>query len=175
MTATDTAVPTLPNWLTAHESSMDKTRFPVTKEHLEMERLTFEAVFETVLDRIVEGQPILSYLKEDPREVDYPRFLRWIRKDPERVARYEEAQEIGTEALLEKMDEIAEGTQSPEDIERSKLRLAQYKFKVQAWNKRRYGGEKEQATSFGMGGVTINISQVESPYEKVINPKVIDG
>lgn len=105
--------------------------------------MTFETVFETILDEIVEGRGVKSYLARDPREIDYGRFMRWIDKDSERVKRYEEAQRIGTEAIMEDMDDIAAGTDSLEEIERSKLRLAQAKFKVQSWNKRKYGDTKQ--------------------------------
>lgn len=170
--------PTIPDWLTAHDTTKCPTklpRFPRTKEHLELEELTFSAVFENVLDVIIEGGHVMQFLREDPRDINYGRFQKWIKKDKERLRRYEEAQEIGTEALLEKMDQIAAGTEGdggiPEDIERSKLRLAQYKFKVQSWNRRRYGNEKEVAQPFGAGGIVINIGAVDSPYanEKVVN------
>lgn len=172
------AVSPIPDWLTAHNTDVCPTklpRFPRTKEHLELEELTFAAVFENILDVIIEGGHVIQYLKEDPRDINYGRFQKWIKKDKERQRRYEEAQEIGTEALLEKMDMIAAGTEVemgiPEDIERSKLRLAQLKFKVQSWNKRRYGNEKETVQPFGAGGIVINIGAVDSPYanEKVVS------
>lgn len=167
----------LPDWLSLAPTPRQQTsnpKYPRTKEELAIEQMTFEAVFEKVLDVIVEGQGVREFLRTDTRRVDYGRFLRWIREDKERLARYEEAQEIGTEAILETMDEIAAGTHSMEDIERSKLRLAQYKFKVQAWNKRRYGTDKETPTPFGSGGITINISAVDVPTTigNVIEQKV---
>ena len=172
---TSAATP-LPPWLSSFDPKDQNSvvttleKYPRTKAHLEIEKITFESVFETILDEIVEGRGASTYIKADPRNVNYGRFMKWIQADKDRRMRYEEAQEIATEAILEKMDEIAAGTESPEDIERSKLRLAQYKFKVQAWNKRRYGGEKEVAQPFGVGGVTINITAVESPYttEKLV-------
>jgi hypothetical protein len=138
---------TLPDWLSSAPTPAQQTalpRFPVTADQVHNEMITFEAAFEPVLDILVEGGSVTSYIDNDPRNINYGRFMRWIKKDPTRVQRYEEAQEIGTEALLEKMDRIADGTDNEmEDIDRSKLRLAQYKFKVQSHNKRRYGESKQ--------------------------------
>lgn len=146
ITPADLVPAPLPDWLTAYSDPTALTKlvkFPRTVAHVELELMTFEAAFESVLDEIVAGRSVTEFIQNDPRGIDYGRFLRWIKKDKSRTQRYEEAQEIGTEALLERMDRIAEGTDNLEDIERSKLRLAQYKFKVQAWNKRRYGDSKQ--------------------------------
>ena len=147
---------TLPDWLSTAptpEQQIALPRFPITADQVHTEQITFEAAFEPVLDILVEGGSVTKYIENDIRNINYGRFMRWIKKDPTRVQRYEEAQEIGTEALLEKMDRIADGTDNEmEDIDRSKLRLSQYKFKVQSHNKRRYGESKQVELS-----TTVNI------------------
>jgi hypothetical protein len=69
--------------------------------------------------------------------------MRWVKKNPERQSRFEEAQEIASELLVYQSDAIAEGSESMEDIERSKLRLKQNEFKIKAWNRKRYGDSKQ--------------------------------
>jgi hypothetical protein len=162
----------LPDWLTAHDPNTCPTkppRLPRTKDHIELEELNFATVFETVLDVVIEGGSVVTYLREYPTKINYGRFQKWLRKDKERQRLYEEAQEIGTEALLEKMDEIAAGTDTLEDIERSKLRLAQYKFKVQAWNKRRYGDLKQVELNV----TTVNMRELLDQRENQL--RILDG
>lgn len=162
----------LPDWLSAHDQSRCPTklpRFPRTQEHRELEELQFSTVFEHILDEIISGNSVTAFLRNYPTPINYGRFQRWIRADTSRKALYEEAQEIGTEALLEKMDDIAAGIESLEDIERSKLRLAQYKFKVQAWNKRRYGDLKQVEMSV----TTINPRELLELREQQL--RALDG
>lgn len=151
----DKAPAHLPSWLSPYSSPQEQTtltKFPRTRHHLELEELVFNNFFETFVDAIVtNGQP-LRVIEADPRNIDPGRFMRWIKKDPERQSRLEEAQEIASELLVYQSDAIAEGTDSMEDIERSKLRLKQNEFKIKAWNKRRYGDTKQ---------VDINVTTID--------------
>jgi hypothetical protein len=141
-------------------------RYPATRQQLALEERVFSTIFESILDEIVAGGSVRDWIKSDPREINNGRFRRWIAADKERTQRYEEAQRIGTEEMLDICDEIAKGSDSMEDIERSKLRLKWYEFKIRSWNKQRYGAEKEISQPFGQQGIVINISAVESPYVK---------
>lgn len=142
----------LPEWLTSHREhynpdDLDNPEVPIkykrTVIHDDLELINFEAAFETLLDHIAEGKTFTGFVNADPRGLDPGRFKRWIRKDKERLARYEEANLIGTEMLEDMNMMIAEGTHTVEDIERSKLRIATNRDKMKAWNKPRYGDSKQ--------------------------------
>ena len=136
----------LPDWLSATPDPADQVRlpkFPRSKERIEMEEMIFDIFFETFVDAIVTNANPLAVIRADPRGIDPGRFMRWIRRDKTRQERFEEAQEIASELLVYQNDDIAEGADSMEDIERSKLRLKQNEFKIKSWNKRRYGDSKQ--------------------------------
>ena len=140
----------LPDWLTAYTPEEQRAmengtlvKYPRTKAHMELELQTFDIFFERFLDAVTVGDDLAQTIAGNPHNIDPGRFMRWIKKDPERTSRFEEAQEIATELILSKMDRIAEGVDNMEDIERSKLRLKQYEFKIKAWNKKRYGDTKQ--------------------------------
>jgi hypothetical protein len=166
----------LPDWLSGYtqeereeHESLDQTavrlqKYPRTREQLQLEQQVFDIFFERFLDVVTVGEDWVSLIKNDPRGIDRARFMRWIKKDKDRQARFEEAQEIASEFEVCLMGRIADGTDTLEDLERAKLRLKHKEFVVKSHNKRRYGAEKEAAAPFGAGGITINIGSVESPY-----------
>lgn len=177
----DNCTQQLPDWLSAAPPvTKDHSflpRYPRTKDELELEQATFEALFERVLDGIAEGLSTTLLVSEDPRKPNYGRFIRWIKKDPERTRRYEEAQEIATEYIMAQMDMIADGTEDNlEDLERSKLRLAHYKFKLQVYNRRRYG-DKQQVEVTNNTTVSIRniLEEREKRLQQLSNPNIVDG
>ena len=143
----------LPAWLTV-------PTYPTTKDQRDLQRLVHETVFEAFLDHIIEGRSGTHFIRTDPRDLSYGRFMAWVKSNPDRNKRYEEAREIGTEAVLEDMKAIADGEgDSVEDVQRSTLRVNVRKIELQAWNKRRYGAEKE----VGGGSVQVVICRDGTP------------
>lgn len=95
----------------------------------------------------------MDVLRADARDIDYSQFLRWIHSSPERKGRYHEAQEIGAEVIASEMIRIADGEDSGEDVQRSRLRIDTRKFLVGVWSKRyREKGPGEVA-------VNVNVTQ----------------
>ena len=145
--------PTLPDWLSAYsdEDSIENVklaRYPRTQEERLLELQVFDIVFEQALDRIIMGESVMYYLRNDPRIVNYGRFMQWIDKDADRKHRYNEAQRLGSEALLEINDRLAAGDDIPmggipRDIERDKMMIRQNEFKIRTWNKGKYGDTKQ--------------------------------
>ena len=165
----------VPNWLTIHESN-DDPKYPRTKEQRELQVATFEVVFETVLDRIVEGSPVRDVILNDPRGIDLPTFLRWVHSSDKRKARYVEAQELATEIVLEEMQRIADAIDNPlEDVARSKLRCDIRNLKLKAWNRKKFGDAKQIENTGSTGGVTVIIGEVQSPHAKLVSGVTIDG
>lgn len=158
----------LPDWLSAHpDPAAQQVRFKRTPVHRELELITFEAILDKVLEELTMGVPVSTTLAEDVRQPHYGRFQLWLHDDPARLIRYRKAQMVSTEASIEKMDRIAEGTDTLEDIERSKLRLAQEKFKVQTWNRQRYGDSKQVEIT---NNTTIDIrALIEKRDQQLLN------
>lgn len=163
----------IPAWLLPIDEGLP--RYPSTKLEREIEQLVFEALFERVLDQLVEGKAVKNFVESDPRQVSFGRFMRWVRKDPNRKSRYDEAQLIGTEVLAEEMKEIADGTDSPEDVNRSKLRVDTRWRLMQANNREKYGAEKTTVSSPFANGVTIVIGDVKPAHPQLVEGITIDG
>ena len=123
--------------------------------------ITYEALFERVLEAVMEGESIGEVVKKDPRNVSYGNFLAWIKRDPQREKRYNEARKVGADAVMEKMKEIADGD-GMEDVQRSKLRVDVRKMEIQAWNRERYGDGETRGGNVS-GGITIVIGSVKPP------------
>lgn len=113
----------------------------------------FEMVFENVMDVIVDGEGAKQFIDRDPRNINYGRFVRWVHKNPERLERFKEAYKLGTYANLEKMRAIAEGSDTPEDVQRSSLRWKHFEFEAKALNREQFGDTKQ---------VDVNVSNVIS-------------
>lgn len=181
MATTDATPTTLPDWMTIHPTQEDPplARFPRTREEREWERIVFESIFETVLDHAIEGKSIKTLINSDPRGVTYGRFMQWLKRDTERFAQYEEAREIGAEAIMEEMKEIADGLTTMEDVQRSQLRVNVRKIELQAWNRKRYGDKQqiEQTVTVDLSGAMEKAQRrlEQRAREKVIEGEVVNG
>ena len=138
---------TLPEWLVPAIE-----RFPTTHEKRELKNMVFEMVFERTVEQLAEGRSLLAIVKEDPRNINYHQFQSWIKKDPDRKQRSEQAREDGPEYLMEQCKEIADAENSSEDVQRSRLRIEVRKMEMMAWNRKRYG-ERAQVEN----NVTIDL------------------
>lgn len=158
---TSTTVEQLPDWLTALPPE-DPVRYPRTKEHLAVQKMTYETLFERVIEGVEGGETVTAIVKADPRNIDLGNFLGWIRRNPERLARFEDAKQNGTIVLEEKMVAIAIGADSMDDTQRAKLQVDTIKWIMQVWNRKRYGAEKDQTSNNPFAnGVTIVIGDVQ--------------
>ena len=160
----------LPAWLVPVQHDQ---KFPRTKDHKEITRITYEALFERVVENMEVGVTASSTVKNDPRNVDLGNFMGWVRKDPERLSRFEEAKKNGMLILGDRLLEIVEDTESMEDVQRTKLRVDTLKWVMQSWDKRYRTSEKSDMAQSGQ--VTVVISQVESPYRQIESGVTIDG
>lgn len=107
------------------------------------EMTTFEATFDRVLEIVSTGQPLRAALGDDPRNLDYARFLRWVMSDERRKERYYEAQATGSEVVATQMLEIADASDTMEDVQRSTLRINTRKWLMGVWNRKRFGEVKQ--------------------------------
>lgn len=125
----------------------------VKRARVELEMLSYEAVFERALENIAAGQPLSATIEEDHRSINYHRFLSWVHKDEHRKARYYEAQEVGAEVVAAQMLEIADADDTLEDVQRSTLRINTRKWLLGVWNRKRFGDVKQIEQN-----VTIDLS-----------------
>ena len=157
----------LPSWL--EETHAPSTTSPTTQSThrgiAPYRELQFENLFESALDRLSLGHQLIDICDDDPRRISAAEFMRWIKKDKDRYARYKESQEIAAEFLVYSALKAANGNDSMNDVNRDKL-IAETSLKIAgAWSPKRYGKEQGMLTpNSGSGGIVINIGQVESPY-----------
>lgn len=114
----------------------------------------FAKMFDWVLERIAQGEPLGNILNRDPRSPDVGRFIRWIMSDDDRRTQYEKALEsYGEIMFIEDMLRIADADESMEDTARSKLKLdTRWKF-LAVCNRKRFGDIKqvEQNVTIDLG------------------------
>jgi hypothetical protein len=130
----------LPTWLSAPDPVPETTRSTqITREVL---HASYEALFMRVIDEMSRGKGLHQVLKSDNRGIDYNDFYRWIKKDSQRKALYEEAQELLAELRAGELVEIADAEDSIEDVNRSKLKIETRKWLMGMHYKKRYGETK---------------------------------
>ena len=137
-------LPEVPSWM------LPAT--PLAKLRLDNELTTFENALDGLLEHVAAGNPLSAAVERDPRDISYSRLLAWIHRDPARVERYRQAQEIGAEVVADQMIEIADG-EGLEDVNRSTLRINTRKWLLGVWNRKRYGEVKqiEQNVNIDLG------------------------
>ncbi len=164
-----TSAPEMPDWLAAPTPSLPKTRqdTPTNREIMFMQ---FEYMFDHVLEQLAGGKTIKQTLDKDPRGYESAVYIDWIKKDPQRTSRYENAQLLFAEQLGAEIIEISDAEDSAEDVQRSKLRIDSRKWLMGVYNKRRYGETK----TIEMGGSISIIDALSAAQARVIEGEVID-
>jgi len=135
-----------------HKKLVHKTR--------ELRELSYNAIFEVILDRISEGISLKESIRSDARDIDYADFIRWIHRNLDRKLRYYEAQEIGSETIASEIIDIADGNNSLEDVQRSRLRIEARQFLMKTWNRKRFG-EVKQLEFGGTISITNALQQAD--------------
>lgn len=173
--------PSLPTWLTADSvtssqshatvSSSDKRKLsPETREMLHSQ---YEYVFMRVISEMAQGQPLHQILAQEGRELDYNDFYRWMKKDPQRVSLFQEAQELRSEFHAGEILQIADAADSLEDVQRSRLRIETRRWLMGAHNKKRYGESKQIELNTSIS-ITDALNQAQQRLENYIEGEVIE-
>jgi hypothetical protein len=151
----------LPNWLQPPIFTpstvfclSDVDAFPRTKEDIELREATYNNLFEHVLDAVSGGRSLVGLVRNDPRNIEYGRFLRWIMKSKSRQSRYEEAKKAAAELLVGQIMSIAdevvdEATGLPNDPVWAKIKIDNRWKLAAAWNKKEYGDRKHVEMQIG--------------------------
>jgi hypothetical protein len=113
----------------------------------------FESAFERMMETIESGQPLTAALEMYPLPIDYTRFLAWVNRDETRRLRYYEAQATAAEVVAQQMLDIADASDTIEDVQRSTLRINTRKWLLGVWNRKRFGETRqiEQTVTIDLG------------------------
>lgn len=167
--------PSLPSWLSAdsvdssHSSAPDKRK--PSPETREMILAQYEHVFMRVISEMAKGQPLHMVLEQEGRTLDYNDFYRWIKKDSQRYALFQEAQELRSEFHAGEILQIADATDSLEDVQRSRLRIETRRWLMGAHNKKRYGETKQIELNTSIS-ITDALAQANA---RLVQAEIIDG
>ena len=178
----DTQAPTstthepLPGWLAPeplpyYHPSVVQAKQSLRENQRAIEHLTFESLFEDVLDKVREGGMLVNQMFEnDPRAPSYARFISWVYRDESRRARYDEAQLAGAEVIKQQMLIIADADDSLEDVNRSTLRINTRKWMLGVMDKKRFGDTKQIDQT-----VTINLQDaMQVAQERLDRSRTVD-
>ena len=166
----------LPQWLAPeplpyYHPEVIKTKQQLRENQRAIEQVTFESLFDDVLDVVREGRMLVNQMFEnDPRAPSYARFISWVYRDESRRARYEEAQMVGAEVIKQDMLTIADANDSLEDVNRSTLRINTRKWMLGVMDKKRFGDTKQIDQT-----VTINLGDaMREAQERLDRSRVVD-
>lgn len=169
---TQTKVSTLPDWL----SVPDPPAPPVTRDARALLHLSYEQIFERVIEDVYRGHSLQSLVQGDPRIVSVEDFMRWVKRDPLRFNRFVEAQEGRTEFLAGEILEISDGlgagtsADSNDIVQRDRLRIETRKWLMGAHNRKKYG-ESKQIEIAGSVSIVEALAQAQA---RVIEGEVVD-
>ncbi len=166
----------LPGWLVPeplpyYHPEVIKTKQQLRENQRAIEQVTFESLFDDVLDVVREGRMLVNQMFEnDPRAPSYARFISWVYRDESRRARYEEAQMVGAEVIKQDMLTIADASDSLEDVNRSTLRINTRKWMLSVMDKKRFGDTKQIDQT-----VTINLQDaMQVAQERLDRARTVD-
>lgn len=156
----------LPDWLTAGEPLAPT----LSREARSLSPLQFEAVFPRVMDMIADGCNMTDALDQLPIHINSGAFRRWVKKDPMRAQHLKDAEELRSEVWADKMMKHALGEYELEDVNRSKLAVDSYKWRIAADNRRKYGETKQ----IELGGQISITAALAAAQARVIDAEVVE-
>jgi len=149
----------LPEWLISNQPepglpTVLRKSHQLSSEQRQLEKQTFAIAFESALEYMADGGLFEQFCRNYHTPLSKARFITWICKDERRKAAYYNAKEILAETMEEELLRIAdglnhEGLPSPEEVQRSIVRINTRKWLMEKFNRRRYGDVKhiEQNTT----------------------------
>ena len=156
----------LPEWMLP-TPALKKER---TRLRREVTHTLYEQMFEHVMDGLSSGISLKAILKDDFRDIDYRSFYCWMIRDEKRKQAYYEAQELAAEILSAECIEIADASDSLEDVARSTLRINTRWKTVGIYNRERFGDVKRSETN-----VNIDLSGLMKESNERLANRTIDS
>jgi hypothetical protein len=110
---------------------------------LALQEQTFSIAFETFLEKIADGAPLNRVCMEYHTNIVPSQFRSWVYRDTKRKQAYMVAKAIGAEAVEDELIRISDGIDalgnpSPEETNRSALRIKTRQWLLEIWNPKRY-------------------------------------
>ena len=110
---------------------------------LALQEQTYSIAFEVFLEQIADGAPLDRVCREYHTVIQPSSFRSWVYRDPRRKQAYMVAKAIGAEAVEDELIRIADGfdalgNPSPEETNRSALRIKTRQWLLEIWNPKRY-------------------------------------
>jgi hypothetical protein len=115
-----------------------------------------EAAIVEILERVEQGEPILKICRDEHLPAARSVY-RWLDEDPDFLAQYQRARDIGFDQIAVMMRETARGLgDSSGDVARDKL-IVDTDFKLLSkWSPKKYG-DKLQHTGDGGGPISVQV------------------
>ena len=110
---------------------------------LALQEQTYSIAFESFLEQIADGAPLNRVCLEYHTPIAPSQFRSWVYRDPKRKQAYMVAKAIGAEAVEDELIRISDGfdalgNPSPEETNRSALRIKTRQWLLEIWNPKRY-------------------------------------
>ncbi len=133
----------LPDWLTPAPPAKQRNRR--SREAVDLEHTQFELAFGVIVDQLAQGRFLSSAINHYPIEIDYGRFLAWVRRDPERWLTYCDAQRCGGEMVMAQvMDpEIERERVIPLDPQVARLNFDKAKWYLGIIDRKRFAASQQ--------------------------------
>ena len=142
---------------------------------------TFDIAFEIALERLAEGISLDVFCREYYKPISPAKFRTWIYRNPKRKAAYLAAKAIGAEAIEDEMIRISDGirpdgSETPEDVTRSTLRINTRKWLLTIWNRPRYGDKTtiEQTTTTKLDTSGVSTAELRSRLLESLGLDTVD-
>ena len=118
--------------------------YPSTANELLLQETVYEALFETLLERLLDGEYLEDIVASDPRGISQGRLMKWIMKAPGRKKRYFETRSYFAETMVSQTIKIIDGKDDPtEELRRSEARVRARQWAASKWSPDRYGDKKD--------------------------------
>lgn len=168
----DIQSPSPPDWLedraptTIPDTPLIRAQIAANQTAIqELEQQTFSIAFEMLLEQMAGGASLSHFCRTYHTPLPDSRFRTWIYRNLKRKQAYLAAKAVGAEAVEDEMIRIADGIRAdgselPEDVTRSNLRISTRKWLLQVWNRQRYGDKTtiEQTTTT----TTVDVASMSS-------------
>lgn len=138
----------LPGWLQPHKQDRGDLH-------------TEETIY-FILEKVREGWTLANICKEHKEMPPVGYVRRWIYSNEAIKKAYFEAQQVGSEKLIDEIIEIADGVDKNdneimEDVQRSQLRINARKWLLERWHRERYGSKETASVN-----IQIDLSKAMS-------------
>lgn len=165
--ATPTA-PTLQGSVGTAISAFPKRLSEMSASMRELEKQTFEIAFESLLEQVAGGTTLSAFCNEYHVTLQAARFRAWIRANPSRSRAFTAALAVGAEQMEDDILRIsdgmnADGTASPNDVQRSQLMINTRRFLMTVRNRDKYADRKyvEQTTTTRFDPSTLSSDELQ--------------